>query len=207
MPRRKMYSEAEAYALMQASENHNSPTSGQPGHTMKQHVGGTSAQTSNRLMASVSSVPGAPLIMGPTGAMLDKASTLAVYKAKTPGLSTAAAKKAYDSMFEPGKKNVGAFLDQQQAARALAFALNHADGQTALGKIDAGSKREFFVVAMGAWTIAGRPDARKMYCASLSTAQDPTSDIPHMADFASVTVGLDALAPDSLHLQTFYPMA
>lgn len=206
MPRRRIYSEAETLALMIASEGRNSPTSGQPGHTMQQHVGGSSAQTSSRLMASVSSSPGAPIIMGPTGAMADKATTLAVYKSVTPGLSTNQAKQAYDSMFEAGKKNAGAFLDQQQAARALAYALNHADGQAALGRIDAGAQREFFPVAMGVWTIAGRVDARKMYCASLSTALAPTSDIPHLEDFASVMVGLDKLDPDSLHLQTFYPM-
>jgi len=205
MARLKTYTFDEAFALMIDSEGRNSPVTGAAGHAMAQHVGGTSAQTSGRLMNSVTSSANAPIIMMPSGVIADKATTIDVYKST--GMSGTQAKKAFASMFHEGKANAGAFLDQQQAAHALKFALNSTAGQNALAALDGPENRQFFVVSMTGLTIAGRIDARKMYCASRGGGGADTSDIPHLEEFTQVTVGLDKMSPDGVHLQTFYPMA
>lgn len=204
MARKKTYTFDEAFKLMADSEGRNSPTTGAPGHTMEQHIGGSSAQTSGRLMNTVSSSASAPIIMMPSGVIADKATHIDVYKST--GMSGGQAKKAFAGMFQEGKKAAGAFLDQQQAAHALLFALNSTAGQNALGALDGSKDREFFTVIVTGLTISGRIDARKMYCASRGTGGTDTSDIPHLEEFTQVTVGLDKMSGDGVHLQTLYPM-
>lgn len=52
MPRKQTYTLEAAMALLVESEGRNSPKSGEPGHTLLQHVGGDDAKSGGRLKAS-----------------------------------------------------------------------------------------------------------------------------------------------------------
>jgi hypothetical protein len=159
-----------------------------------------------RLKGSVNSSASAPIILDPSGAIATKKDTLDIYVSAGLHPSKKKAGAAYDEAFTAGKATAGAFLDQQQAARCLQFALNSTVGQAALAKLDGGSAREFFSVSVLGLVIAGRTEARRMYHATLGAGGADLSDMTHLTDFTSVTVGLDRMTPDGVHLQTMYPV-
>lgn len=113
--------------------------------------------------------------------------------------------KAYDASFTAPKDAAGAFLDIQQAAAILQDVLNSADGQTALGKLDGTSPREFASVSVTGWTN-GKVDCRKMWCAYNGAGGADMSDLTHLEDFTSVTIGIDKINAGGIHLQTLYPV-
>lgn len=205
MARKKIYALQDATDLIYNSEGRPSPKSGEPAHTLAQHVGGDDSKSGGRLKTAVQSSGAAPIIINPaTGAMATKAQTVGIYTSAGLSPSKTQAGKAYDAAVTPGKDAAGAFLDIQQAASVLQYALNSPEGQAALGKLDGGSGREFFTVSVLDWSMP-RNDCWKMWCAYMGAGGDDMSDMTHLEDFKVVTVGIDKLDPDLVHLQTFYP--
>jgi hypothetical protein len=227
MSRRRTYCYRDAYRLLRESEGRQSPKSGEPGHTIELHVGGREAQVGGRLRLQLAGKtiyamddqgriaekiyrPGtlaAPILIGPGGVVASRGDSIEMYVEAGRYPSKNQARQAYDRVFTAPRSAAGAFLDQQQTARALQFALNTLEGQDALSALDSGSPRECFAVAIAGWTIAGRADARKMYFAATSSGPGDDSDLTHLRDFSRVFVGIDALSTDAVHLQTFYPIA
>jgi hypothetical protein len=192
--------------LIIQSEGRASPKSGEPGHTLAQHVGGDDSKSGGRLMASVQSSASTPIIMNPaTGAVAERKEMLEIYVSAGNFPSKTKAGKAYDDAFTAGKQAAGAFLDIQQAHSVLQYAMNSTEGQTALGNLDGGSAREFFTVSVLDWSMA-RQDCWKMWCAYVGAGGNDKSDLTHLEDFKKVTVGIDKLGGDEVHLQTFYPV-
>jgi hypothetical protein len=206
MPRKQIYTLEAAMDLLVHSEGRNSPKSGEPGHTIAMHVGGDESKSAGRLKASVISSESAPIIINPaTGAIATKQDHVQIYQAAGLHPSKTQSGKAYDAAFTAPKDAAGAFLDINQAASILQYVLNSADGQTALGKLDGTSLREFFSMSVTGWTN-GNADCRKMWCAYKGAGGDDMSDVTHVADFTSVTIGIDKFNPDGIHLQTLYPV-
>ena len=207
MARKKTYTLQDCVDLLNTSEGRASPKSGEPGHTIHQHVGGREEQVGGRLMPKLTSSASAPIIIDPSGQVASKKDHVDIYVSAGLAASKTKGGAAFDTMFEPGKKAAGTFLDLQQAYSVLLYALNSTDGQAALGKLDGGSAREFFSTSVAGWSMA-RSDSHKMYTASLGAGGSDMSDMTHLADFSSVTVGIDRMAiSDGVHLQTLYPCA
>ena len=206
MARKKKYSLQDSVDLLTISEGRNSPKSGEPGHTNLQHVGGREEQVGGRLLPKISNMTNAPIILNPaTGQVASKKEHVERYLSSGKFPSKNQSNRAFDAMYEGGKETAGTFMDLQQAYSVLQYALNSDEGQAALGKLDGGSTREFFSVSVLDWSM-NRTDCWKMYTASLNGGG--MSDMTHLEDFKSVTVGIDRMAiQDGVHLQTLYPCA
>src|SRR3954469_5325338 len=125
MPRKQNYTVQAAMALLIQSEGRNSPKSGEPGHTLAQHVGGDDAKSGGRLKASVESSAATPIIINPTtGAIATKKEHIEIYAEAGLFPSKKQAGKEYDEAFTAPKDAAGAFFDLQQAASVLQYALN-----------------------------------------------------------------------------------
>jgi hypothetical protein len=206
MPRKQNYTLDAAMAVLVQSEGRPSPKSNEPGHTLALHVGGDDTKSGGRLKASAQSSASAPIILNPaTNTIATKEEHVEIYQQAGLYPSKNQSRKAYDAAFTAPKDAAGAFLDINQAASILQYALNSADGQNALGKLDGTSLREFFSVSVTGWTN-GKADCRKMYCAYNGAGGDDKSDLTHIADFMSVTVGIDKINAGGIHLQTLYPV-
>src|SRR5262249_52681876 len=139
------------------------------------------------------------ILVDPSGVIVGKAQHVAIWKEISPGLSTATAKADYDQLFVGDSVNkAGAFTDLQQAGLLGKHALNSPVGQAELAKLDGTEKRvmiKYSVVNLhnvqGEW--------RMRYA-------EKTNDLPHMRVFTQVWMLVDKLAPDGIHIQTFFPV-
>jgi hypothetical protein len=202
MPVTRKYTLADVNEILTQSEGRNSPTSGEPGHTLHLHVGASGLQISDRLMGSVKSDATHPIIMGPGGAIAPEATHRDIWKSLNPGLNTKGAKSAYDQNLDNSKSNSGAFIDRQQAIAVGRFMLNSAEGQTKLGELDGGANRASMKMTLSMLEMSWK-DAWKMYFASGDGAG---GDITHLETFTQAFLLIDKLNANTIHIQTLYPI-
>ena len=100
MARKKQYSRQEVSDILQQSEGRKSPVSGEPGHTLKYHVGADGLQISDRLMNTLQTDDSHPLIMTPDGKIAPESVHRDVWKSRNPGMSTKKSKSDFRSMID-----------------------------------------------------------------------------------------------------------
>ena len=202
MPFAKKYTKDDVIALLVLSEGRLSPKTHQPGHALAMHVTIGDLQLSDRLRATLPPpIPGRPILIDPSGKVVDKAMHREIWKETNPGLNSKTANADFDRIFigdSVGK--AGAFADLQQAGVLGKFAMNSPAGQTELAKLDARTADrvtiEFSVANLH--NIDGEWKMRYV---------EKGSDIPSMKTFTKVFMLVDLLDPDMIHIQTFFPIA
>jgi hypothetical protein len=202
MPRAKKYTKDDVIAILQQSEGRLSPVSYQPGHTLARHVLIGDLQLSDRLRATLGqTTPARPILVDPSGQVVNKALHREIWKERNPGLNSKTANADYDRIFVGDSvPKAGAFTDLQQAGVLGRFALNSRDGQSKLAELDTGPSNrveiEYSVINLhnleGEW--------RMRYV-------EKGNDIPSMRVFTTVFMIVDRLDPDMIHIQTFFPVA
>ncbi|HVL01137.1 MAG TPA: hypothetical protein VM553_15070 [Dongiaceae bacterium] len=200
MPRKKTYDKDEVIDILYASEGRPSPINGAPGHSLSLHV--NIAMPSDRLSNRLQNRdhPNLPIIMTERDGIADKNTHKDIWKELNPHLSTKVLKGQYDKHIDNHKNESGAFMDLQQAADACVLALNSPAVQTLLGQLDSGTQTEFREEI----TLPTSDDkAWKMRYAGFG---QNANDQNKMTDIESVFLFVQAMAPDTIHIQTFYPI-
>ncbi len=202
MARVKKYTKNDVIAILEQSEGRLSPVSYQPGHTLARHVLIGDLQLSDRLRATLPPpIPGRPILVDPSGKVVNKALHREIWKETNPGLNSKTANADFDRIFVGDSvPKAGAFTDLQQAGVLGRFALNSTNGQAKLAELDAGTSNrveiEYSVINLhnmeGEW--------RMRYV-------EKGNDIPSMTIFTKAFMLVDRLEPDLIHIQTFFPMA
>lgn len=207
MPCARIYSKQDVSDLLQQSEGRVLAGKTEAGHCLRLHVGQSGLEISDRLQGQeLTSSSSKPIIMDATGKIAPETTVRAIWRdintrQGNPFENTKALKYAYETQFEKGIAPAsGAFLDRQQALVLIRYALNSPAGQAELAKLDAGR-----ATRVSTTQSVGRVElidgAWKMNAASRQ------NDVTHLADVTTVTLVIDLLAVDQIHLQTAYPSA
>jgi hypothetical protein len=202
MPRVKKYTKDGVIAILEQSEGRLSPVSHQPGHTLARHVLIGDLQLSDRLRATMPPpIPGRPILVDPSGQVVNKALHREIWKETNPGLNSKTANADFDRIFVGDSvPKAGAFADLQQAGVLGRFALNSTDGQGKLAELDAGTSQRVEIE----YSVA---DLHNMQGEWKMRYVEKGNDIASMTTFTKVFLLVDRLDPDMIHIQTFFPMA
>ncbi len=202
MPFAKNYTKDDVIALLVESEGRLSPVTHQPGHALAMHVTIGDHQLSDRLIATMPPpIPGRPILVDPSGKVVDKAMHREIWKETNPGLNSKSANADFDRIFvgdSVGK--AGAFMDLQQAGVLGKFAMNSPGGQSELAKLDARTADRVTIEYSVANLHNVDGEWKMRYV-------EKNSDIASLKIFTKVFLLLDRLDPDKLHIQTFFPVA